>query len=84
MDMESGMEPGRLRFELRSIKGWMSHPRKGWQSAFQRRKDRGEAENQLEPFFIMEGELLMLQCVRGHGVRNAGMLIWKFLPFAVF
>ena len=48
------MEPGRLRFELRSIKGWMSHPRKGWQSAFQRRKDRGETENLLEPFFIWE------------------------------
>lgn len=53
-------------------------------SVFQRRKDRGEAENLLEPFFIMEGEFLMPQCVRGHGVRNAGMLIWKFLAFAGF
>lgn len=48
------------------------------------REDSGEAEELLEPFFIMEGEFLMFQGVSSHSVRNAGMLVGKFLPFAGF
>lgn len=45
-------------------------------------QDGGEAEDLLEPFFIMEGELRMVQGVSSHLIRDAGMLIGKFLPFS--
>jgi len=48
------------------------------------RKDCGETENLLEPFFIMERKFLMEEGVSGHGVGNAGMLIRQLLPFARF
>ena len=44
----------------------------------------GKAENLLEPFLIMEREILMLQGISGQLVGDAGMLIGKLLPFARF
>lgn len=48
------------------------------------REDSGETEELLEPFFIMEGKFLMFQGVSRQGVRNTGMFVGKFLPFAGF
>ena len=45
-------------------------------------QDGGEAEDLLEPYFIVEGELRMVQGVSSHLIRYAGMLIGKLLPFA--
>lgn len=45
-------------------------------------EDGGEAENLLEPILEMKREFLVFQCVSGHRVRNAGVLIGKFLSFS--
>ncbi len=41
----------------------------------------GKTEKLLKPLFIMEGKLLMGECVSGDGFRDAGMFIRKFLTF---
>ncbi len=46
------------------------------------REDGGKAEKVLEPFLIMEREILMFQGVSSQPVRNAGMPVGKLFPFA--
>jgi len=46
------------------------------------REDGGEAENLLEPFFIMEWERLMGEGISGQRIRDPRMLIRKLLSFA--
>ena len=54
------------------------------QPVAQGREDGGEPENLLEPFFIMEGELLVCQCIIRNGIGDSGMFVGKFLSFAGF
>lgn len=72
MGMDAGTVSGKGDAVLRDesvLKGW---------------EDGGKAKNLLEPFLIMKGELSVLQGVRAHLIRNAGMLIGKLLPSAGF
>ena len=48
------------------------------------RENGGKAEKVLEPFLIMEREILMFQGVSSQPVRNAGMPVGKLLPSAGF
>ena len=50
----------------------------------ERREDGGKAKKVLEPFLIMEREILMFQGVSSQPVRNAGMPVGKLLPSAGF
>ncbi len=52
------------------------------ESVFKGRKDRGEAEDLLEPLLKIKGEFFMGEGIGGQCFRNAGMLIGKLLPFA--
>lgn len=54
------------------------------ETVFKRRKDRGEAKDLLEPLLKIKGKFFMGEGIGGQGVRNAGMLIGKLLPFARF
>ncbi|WP_275443809.1 hypothetical protein [Petralouisia muris] len=54
------------------------------ESVFKRRKDRGEAKDLLKPLLKIKGKFCMGEGIGGQGVRNAGMLIGKLLPFARF
>jgi len=48
------------------------------------REDGGKSENLLEPFLIMEREFRVVQGISGNLIRDAGMLIGKFLSLAGF
>ncbi len=72
MGMDTGAIAGKCEPALRD------------ESVVHGRKEGGEAENLLEPFFKMEREFVVFQCIGGHGVRNAGVFIGKFLSFAGF
>jgi len=54
----------------------------GDEAILERRDERGEAKDLLEPFFIMEGEAFMCQGIIGHGVRNPSMFIRKLFSFS--
>ncbi len=54
------------------------------QAILKGRDDRGMTEDALEPFFIMEREILMAKGVGSKAACNAGMLIGKFFSFPRF
>ena len=56
----------------------------GDEPVFQGGNERGKAEEQLKPLFIMEGKLIMRQCVSSDGFRDAGMFIRKLFSFTGF
>ena len=56
----------------------------GDEPVFQGGNERSKAEEQLKPLFIVEGKLIMRQCVSGDGFRDAGMFIRKLFSFTGF